>query len=346
MRNNRGFTLIELLVVISIIALLIGLLLPALSKAQQNARETKDRAQIKQIHQAMLVSANSDKRGSLPIPGLVDRSNTNGIQNGIGPQQGIGDEGYGANNTRCLYSLMIAREYFNPDICYGPTETNPLVIEMGKNGTRQYDWSKYQPAKDQYWDYAFGDKITATSLPAGAATQTFSKDPTSSQTTAPGWSNTSYAHLVLWGIRRDTQWKNTADSTKPLMGTRGLDPSKRSDPNYMLKSYSTQLIGPKNEWNGNICYADNHVDVTNTFYPEGVVYECGGNNSRQDDIYDADFPTSATSKSSTKCNRYGGPNGTTLLPQSAGDTWLGICSSNMSQTLIGAPIFDPTYDGT
>jgi prepilin-type N-terminal cleavage/methylation domain-containing protein len=48
-RRTKGFTIIELLVVVSIIALLIGILLPAIQKARDSARVTQSRTNLRNI---------------------------------------------------------------------------------------------------------------------------------------------------------------------------------------------------------------------------------------------------------------------------------------------------------
>ena len=266
-RTKRGFTLIELLVVIAIIALLIGLLLPALAKAQKNARSLADSSSQSQIHKAFLIFANSNK-SRLPLPGLMNRL----PDANIGNVPGVGLEDKALNHTAALYSSMVAGEFFNVDILIGPTEINDNVVEM-----EDYNYSAYSPGDDTYWDSEFSANIH---LPPGAGFEC----------------NVSFAHMALVGERKIRKWKDSQRSGDPAVSTRGTahTDSERGGAStgdeYTL-SPTLLLHGAKKQWVGNVCFMDNHVAGNlDNFWPQVTSYEpSDGNEEEKDNIFDCEF---------------------------------------------------------
>lgn len=90
---SRGFTLIELLVVIAIIAILAGMLLPALSKAKEKAKRTKCMNSLRQVGIASQMYADDNNN---ILPPMVDNRNQVGNWSWDMPQDVVSNLlGYG-----------------------------------------------------------------------------------------------------------------------------------------------------------------------------------------------------------------------------------------------------------
>lgn len=191
MKKRYGFTLIELLVVVAIIALLVSILLPSLSKARQSAKRAVSATNVKGLINALNVfaSLNRDrmpgantrtlKNGGVPVADTGAISWATGSGNSVTARVGDdagsadreddleGDDSAISSTTRALWWVILLGDasvdnFINPNTNDEPDPTTTFA--------KYYDFTGSENISYGYQNiFGLSTARPSTNLPSGVA---------------------------------------------------------------------------------------------------------------------------------------------------------------------------------
>ena len=285
--KNKAFTLIELLVVISIIALLMGILLPALSSARTAARKMKNNANLRGIGQAFVISGQDNNGYFAGVNGraqqIAHSQYTFVKAKQINSYNGGGNSAGG--NVQGRYALLLEGGYLTPELLISPGEINQSI-------------RKWEPERANSNPYG---QITATS-PAG---EIFFSYALSNLIPQPSWA----------AIGRVMEWQDNANAQALTVSDRLYGKAKVNNNNNNnntpdnTNAATHRSIWSSDQWSGGLVFNDNHVESANKSQFEASKFKYGSIDTTgvtEDNIFSQNVPSGCGTPPSnmTKQHRY------------------------------------------
>jgi prepilin-type N-terminal cleavage/methylation domain-containing protein/prepilin-type processing-associated H-X9-DG protein len=312
--NRTGFTLVELLVVIGIIALLAGLLLPSLNRAQESARRVKCSSNLRQIGAGLITYA-GDNNGNFPRAKFNPADATNLIFSNAGYRQaapfstpintGPSATDTGDNNVPAAAFLLLRKGILTAEIFICPS------VGYGKA-------DDFGPVAESAADRGNFTCLSGTDDNGGAHTYITGPDL-----------NLTYSIQVPYplgaAMQKGWTWGTSMESESPLAAD--MNPGSLDDADQVVHTQDENLKQRGNSRNHrnrgqkqgqNVLYADGHVDWQATVYAGAKRADMGGGTtSWRDHIYRAEpGPQETTGISHGADARPALPKDAILLPAS------------------------------